>query len=492
VSRIIQPRKIGTKKQLFFDNEIIEDIWGLKRSWFQARKHPDNPLIEGRYPWEAGGVRMYGTVLRENGKFRMWYNGRLKEPSGSRICYADSEDGLRWERPNLGLHPYDGSTENNITLMGEGKAGGPSTMRDDADPDEARRYKMVYLDSSGVCLAFSPDGLEWNSSPANPIHRKHNDTHLVLLKGLDEEKWFIYGRPETYAGHWKRRVAVSESKDLENWTEFTNVLVPDELDPPESYYMAVFPYEDAYVGMLAPYRNATSSSMDVQLASSRDGYHWQRPLARDSFIPLGNIGQFDSHIIWVASGPVTVGDELWFYYCGFKGRHDWGPHQASIGLATLRLDGFVCLDATDPLTVGEAVSAAICDLTTRGGHTRKEVIWPDVGHMITRPFIWEGTRLGINAWAPEGEGSVRVEVLDAEAPLPEDRPGIGMPMRGKPMHHPPFTGYGLERCDPFSGDDVRHTVTWQGASDLSHLRGKTVRLHFVLSGARLFAFQASA
>ena len=482
--KYLHPRRIGTKKQLFFDNEIIDDISGLKRTWFQVRKHPGNPLIRGKYPWEDGGLRLYGTVLRENGQFRMWYGGHRDEPRGNFTCYAVSQDGLLWERPNLGLHEFEGSTENNITYMGEGNVSGPTVVRDDADPDPDRRYKMVYDDTSGVGLAFSPDGLNWTPSPANPIHRKHNDTHLVLLKDLAAEKWFLYARPETYAGHWKRRVAVSESSDLENWTEFTSAVLPDELDAPEFYYMAVFPYEDAYVGLLAPYRNATSSSMDVQLASSRDGYHWQRPVLRDTFIPLGNIGQFDSHIIWVAAAPVPMGDELWFYYSGFKGRHDWAPHQASIGLATLRLDGFVCLDATDPLTVGGAVSAAIVDSKSRGGHTRKEVIWPDEGNMITRPFVWEGDRLVINAWAPEGEGSVRVQVLDTNAPFPEER--------RRPMHHPPFERLGLEHCDAFSGDDVRHTVTWQGESDLSPLRGKTVRLHFVLSGARLFAFQAAS
>jgi hypothetical protein len=103
--------------------------------------------------------------------------------------------------------------------------------------------------------------------------------------------------------------------------------------------------------------------------------------------------------------------------------------------------------------------------------------------MITRPFIWEGDRLVINAWAPKGEGSVRVQVLDTNAPFPKER--------RRPMHHPPFDGLSLEQCDAFSGDKVHHTFTWKGESDLSKLRGKTVRLHFVLSGARLFAFQAA-
>jgi hypothetical protein len=29
------------------------------------------------------------------------------------MCYAVSEDGLHWEKPNLGLVEYNGSKENN-------------------------------------------------------------------------------------------------------------------------------------------------------------------------------------------------------------------------------------------------------------------------------------------------------------------------------------------------------------------------------------------
>ena len=362
------------------------------------------------------------------------------------------------------LHQYEGSTENNITYLGEGNVCGPTVVRDDADPDADRRYKMVYDDTSGVGLSFSPDGLNWTPSPANPIPGE-TQRHPPGPVEEPRSKEVVHLRaPETHAGHWKRRVSVSESSDLENWTEFTSALLPDELDAPSFTIWRCSLTRTSTWDSWRPYRNATSSSMEVQLASSRDGYHWQRPVLRDTFIPLGNIGQFDSHIIWVACAPVPMGDELWFYYSGFKGRHDWAPHQASIGLATLRLDGFVCLDATDPLTVGGAVSAAIVDSSNRGGHTRKEVVWPDEGNMITRPFTWEGDRLVINAWAPEGEGSVRCR-------------------SSKPMH--PSRLNGASRCTtrhspaslssivtPFRATTCATPSLGMGQSDLSNCGAK--------------------
>jgi len=32
------------------------------------------------------------------------------------ICYAESGDGIHWKKPNLGLHEFRGSKDNNIAL----------------------------------------------------------------------------------------------------------------------------------------------------------------------------------------------------------------------------------------------------------------------------------------------------------------------------------------------------------------------------------------
>jgi hypothetical protein len=59
----------------------------------------------------------------------------------------------------------------------------------------------------------------------------------------------------------------------------------------------------------------------------------------------------------------------------------------------------------------------------------------------------------------------------------------------KPVLGQTIDGYSAAECDAFTGDDVRHTVTWAGNADLSRLAGRAVRLRFQLQNAALYAFQ---
>ena len=88
------------------------------------------------------------------------------------------------------------------------------------------------------------------------------------------------------------------------------------------------------------------------------------------------------------------------------------------------------------------------------------------GALTTKPLVFKGKELIVNADAPEG--SVAVEILDQAVK--------------------PLSGFCKEKCDVFRGDAIRHTVTWRGGSDLSELAGKTVRLRFHLRGAKLYSF----
>ena len=156
------------------------------------------------------------------------------------------------------------------------------------------------------------------------------------------------------------------------------------------------------------------------------------------------VDPFDPRVPWdyannTASslGPVRVGDELWMYYSGRTNDHISSPNTGSIGLGTLRLDGFFSLDA------GKAE-----------------------GTLVTRPLKLVNNKLRLNADASGGK--LLVEVLDES---------------GKPIE--PFT---RANCDPISTDSVRHTVSWQGVADLSKVLGKKIRLRFILENAELYAF----
>ena len=69
-------------------------------------------------------------MIKEEGKFRMWYlylaspGVKKREPGDfSRIwhhrpvAYAESRDGIHWDRPNLGLMEFRGSRNNNLVRI---------------------------------------------------------------------------------------------------------------------------------------------------------------------------------------------------------------------------------------------------------------------------------------------------------------------------------------------------------------------------------------
>ena len=99
---------------------------------------------------------------------------------------------------------------------------------------------------------------------------------------------------------------------------------------------------------------------------------------------------------------------------------------ASIGLATLRRDGFASMDGP--------------------------------GELTTRPLRFQGRHLFLNL-----NGEARVDVLDA-------------------------TGKVLRSSKPVTGDRTKIQVSWTQGADLSELAGTPVRLRFHVAQGSLYAF----
>jgi len=92
----------------------------------------------------------------------------------------------------------------------------------------------------------------------------------------------------------------------------------------------------------------------------------------------------------------------------------------------------------------------------------------DGGEALTRPFVFDGKKFVIN-YASSAFGSLRVEIQDAG---------------GKALE-----GYRLDQCPLIYGDEIEHTVTWDGGSDVARLSGDPVRLRFVMRDADLYSLQ---
>ena len=132
--------EIGSSKQLFIDDSMIQSLSHAGRVMNPAVKHVDNPVLKRDRAWE-GNFLSVSRVLYDpaDGLFKMWYSSQnitarpvdrpLKkgermikaaeyEEAEQRFCYAISKDGVRWEKPSLGLVSLQGSTDNNILPKG--------------------------------------------------------------------------------------------------------------------------------------------------------------------------------------------------------------------------------------------------------------------------------------------------------------------------------------------------------------------------------------
>ena len=141
------------------------------------------------------------------------------------------------------------------------------------------------------------------------------------------------------------------------------------------------------------YREGIDGTIDTSLATSRDGIEWERVLDRQTFLSLGKEGGWEDGMVRIAQNFIVVGDEIYLYYGGVQGAHmdrkfaaAERRHQPMLGLATLRRDGFVSVEAGD-----------------------------EEGFLLTQPLVIAGNELHLNA---ECRGGLRVEVTDdAGVPL---------------------------------------------------------------------------
>ncbi len=479
-------------RQLFLDDYVVERMEGLRRAVNQPRKHPQSPVVPADRPWE-NMASVYGTTFCDDatGHFRMYYlagcplPGEWTDDKGqghpypqtTKVCYATSKDGVRWEKPDLGQvewggpsrdscrgqgHPKGATMANNILAIGRQNPERISVLGDDREPDPARRYKALYWDhaagqphvhatlnrvlwedgspTDGAYVAWSPDGIRWTNYQGNPVIQAYMDTNQNLLWDAKIQRYVAFSR-----FGFGRKIARSESADFLHWSKPELVLDCDAADGEgaQFYGMGCDLYEGVYIGMLWVYREGGDGCIDTQLGVSRDGIHWERVADRQTFLPLGPKGWWDDGMARVAERFVRVGDELYLYYSGVNGPHS-GPKfpaesivrafKPGIGLAILRRDGFVSLDA------GE-----------------------QDGFVLTKPFALPEGDLHVNADATAG--GVRAAVCGED---------------GKPLP-------GFEASQPVEGDQLDAQVTWKDA-DLRTLAGRTIRLRLTARRARIYSF----
>jgi D-alanyl-D-alanine dipeptidase len=414
----IEPREVR-QKHLLLDSRVVESAENTRLVLGTPEKHPANPLFQADKAWENSMNNLYPNVIwdEDTQLFKLWYKcvladkeviAQMDQPStvhdvGWYLLYATSKNGIHWDKPELGIHKFAGSSANNIVARDCPNVG---VFKDLHDADPARRYKMVSDVGLGKPqVRFSADGVHWGEAlAAHGFGAQNGDTHNNAF--WDERSGKYLWFTKLYLG--ERLVSRFESDDFLTWKNNGLVLRSSlaEGRTSQTYCMPVFRYGRIYLSYVMMYHVGSGRSVDCELAWSHDGLQWQRVAPGTPFIPRGAKGSYDSECIYAMAGPPILRDgKLMIYYGGDDFPHTGWKRHCLPCLATLRPDGFA-------------------------GYTPVETGKP--AHVLTRSLRLTSEPVCITADVSSG-GSLHVSAVDEQGAILDEAETISTSVTDVPL-----------------------------------------------------------
>lgn len=469
------PAAFEAKRYLFLDPALMASMRDLEITVNPAQRR--EVVVRPDQPWESLMIGFYSSVLQEGDKVRMWYHARAKKgtPSGG-LAYAESKDGIHFEKPALGLVEYAGSKSTNL-LPGGNPSFTPFIDPNAASP--AERYVAVTnidFPDIGVGRYTSPDGLRWKAD-ASDILKFPSDTQNVAFWDQRIGKYVLYvrgwsplyrtvkrlevaslkeptaikptglgrgsGRPDSpkYLLDEVPTVFAADEKDASRTDVYTMVTQPYPLDP--SWYVsfpAFFRRKDG--SAKANYEGQKVGPVGTEFAGSRDGITWHR-YDRMPYASLPIASPEKRNMIYMGYGLVVMGDEIWQYANEFESRHGDEPAREKkqdgvIVRYVQRVDGFVSLAAGNTEGMGRTVPVRVAGA--------KLLLNVDTGAL----------------------GEIQVGLLDENGRAIE--------------------GFALTDCPPVQHNGTGVEVTWP-KGDLATLKGRSVCLEIKMRRTKLYSFR---
>ena len=246
-----------------YGTTLHDDLVGKYRMWYMTRMGPHwrfpnmNHQIPGLHiprtddkPYSCNGITedAYGRVFLANDRVDL-------------TCYAESDDGIHWEKPNLGIFTFDGNPDNNIVWDFHGA----SVFIDKQEGDPNRRYKAIGFCRryNNVFLIASPDGIHWDDSDfLEPVFQRGNEGAFNVTWDSRIGIYRAYSIVRSDDKERRRVIHYTESTSLEGpWKKSQPALDPTSWDDAmaekkygalrtEYYDLSAFHYNNIHLGLV--------------------------------------------------------------------------------------------------------------------------------------------------------------------------------------------------------------------------------------------------
>lgn len=307
-----------------------------------------------------------GSVLLENGIYKMWYSGVDGTGSSWRIYYATSTDGLRWVKYDNTIPSNSDTTSTNGRIpLGTSGKGDDAGVVVSMVINDGGTYKMWYSGTDGtnwrIYFATSPDGLAWtkydNTVPSNsdttstngriPLGTtgKGDDQHIIsgsVIKDGSTYKMWYSGNDSSY---W--RVYYATSTDGLTWTKYDNTIAADSdysstngriplgSSTRADSFSVIYPSVIIDGGIYKMWYSGTTSGStnNILHATSTDGITWikmnnqiENPsdyYGTDGRVPVGTSGDISqTHCPKIMEDTDSQGRKIYrLYYTGYAGTY---------------------------------------------------------------------------------------------------------------------------------------------------------------------------
>lgn len=478
------------KREVCWDDLLIEEADGIKIKMHKPIKR--NAALTLSEKWEGLSCGYFNASNKVGDKIRLYYRASgIKDVKGEYYCFAESDDGIEYKRPNLGTVEFDGDKNNNIHFTEDRFIDNFSVYEDKnpACPPEGR-FKAISLIFKGdekehseeLGLYQSADGITFEFVRTLDVKGVF-DSNNVLMWDEKEEVYRLYlrdfhdkdGNDVEYAPDdkvvepWIRDVRLSKSKDLINWTKPEKLIYHGSSEDYQLYTSQIVKYHraDIFIGIPTRYidRIHDAAPSNFKYLPSWGG-------ERQKFLEKGvrkGSAITDSVLMISRDGLNFLRRDEQFLGCGLEREHNWiyGDGYVAYGIIETPVEGNegkteLSFYSTDDYFNPNTPNALYRYTLRLDGFFSWRGDFKG-GSVLTKPVVFEGDSMEIN-FSSSALGSVRVEICD-------------------------LNGNAIEGFDSgkIFGDSLSRPVEFE--KPLRDLNGKEVKIKFTLKDADLYSFK---